>query len=262
MLLAVDVGNTNIVWGLYEDDELRYHWRTKTDRAMSADELAAQLHNMFQLEGLSFSVCRGVVIGSVVPSLRPALQELSVQRLGCNPFFVSPKTAVGVQLEVVDPERVGSDRIANVVAAWERYKRSLIVVDFGTATNFDVVSSSGAFIGGVIAPGVVISAEALFKQAAALSRVELARPSSVIGKDTVTNVQSGIVLGAASLVDGLIQRIREELDDLSIPAVATGGLAPLIASESRTIAEVDPFLTLNGLRLIYQRFEKPEVARG
>lgn len=255
MLLAVDVGNTNIVWGLYDGDELKHHWRTRTDRSASGDELAMLLASMLSLEGLTFADCSGVVIGSVVPPLRASLRELSVRRLGCEPVFVGPGSS-GVKLDVQDPARVGSDRIANVVAAWDRFRRSLIVVDFGTAINFDVVSDEGAFIGGAIAPGVIISTEALFKQAAALARVELVRPASAIGKDTITNVQAGIIFGAAGLVDGLVSRIREELGDPAVPAVATGGLAPLIASESRTITDVDPYLTLNGLRLIYQRLKK------
>lgn len=253
MILAVDVGNTNIVWGLYEEDKLRHYWRTRTDRNLSGDELGVLLSGLLHLEGLSLSACTDVVVGSVVPSLRASLKELCNRRLGCEPFFVGPDATGGIQLKVDDPSRVGSDRIANVAAAWDRYRRSLIVVDFGTATNFDVVDENGAFIGGAIAPGVIISTEALFKSAAALSRVELVPPVSVIGKDTVSNVQAGIVVGAAGLVDGIVQRIREELGDMETPVIATGGLAPLIAGESRTITEVDPYLTLNGLRLIYER---------
>ncbi|HEY8449487.1 MAG TPA: type III pantothenate kinase, partial [Bacillota bacterium] len=195
----------------------------------------------------------GVVIGSVVPPLRAPLRELCVHYLGCEPLFVGPETTGGLRLDVEDPARVGADRIANAVAAWEKYRRALIVVDFGTATNFDVVSAEGAFIGGAIAPGVIISTEALFQRAAALARIELVRPATAIGKNTITNVQAGILFGAAGQVDGLVERIRAELGEPEAPAIATGGLASLIARESRTVTDVDPFLTLDGLRLIYQR---------
>ena len=253
MLLAIDVGNTNIVWGVYDGDALRHHWRTNTDRAATGDELAILARNLMALAGLELRALDGVVIGSVVPPLRAPLRELCVHYLGCEPLFVGPETTGGLRLDVEDPARVGADRIANAVAAWEKYRRALIVVDFGTATNFDVVSAEGAFIGGAIAPGVIISTEALFQRAAALARIELVRPATAIGKNTITNVQAGILFGAAGQVDGLVERIRAELGEPEAPAIATGGLASLIARESRTVTDVDPFLTLDGLRLIYQR---------
>lgn len=253
MLLAVDVGNTNVVWGVYEGSRLLHHWRTQTDRARTTDEHAVLLSSLFQLAGLPLSACTGMVVASVVPPLRAVFAELAAQVLGCPVLFVGPENTGGLRLDVDEPARVGADRIANAVAGWERYRRALIVVDFGTATNFDVVSADGAFVGGAIAPGVLVSLEALFQRAAALPRIDLVRPRSPIGRDTISNMQSGIVFGVAGMVDGLVRRIRDALGDPHAPAIATGGLAPLFAREAETIDEIDPFLTLTGLRIIYER---------
>jgi len=253
MLLAADVGNTNIIWGLFDGPQLLHHWRVHTDRHRMADEYAVLLDSLFRLAGRSLDEVTGLAVATVVPPLRAAFSELAARHLGCRLMFVGPEQTGGLRLDVDDPGRVGADRIANAVAAWERYRRAVIVVDFGTATNFDVVSAEGAFIGGAIAPGVLISMEALFQRAAALPRIDLVRPPSPIGRDTVTNMQSGTVYGVAGLVDGLVERIRGALGDPGVPAIATGGLAPLLAGEMATIDAVDPFLTLTGVRIIYER---------
>lgn len=257
MILAIDVGNTNTGWGLYEGRALRHYWRTKTDRQRTADELAVLLSSLLHTVEQDLSVIDGVVIGSVVAPLRLALSELCVNYLGCRPLFVGPQQTGGVELRVKEPRQVGADRIANTIAAYARYRRSVIIVDFGTATNFDVVADDGAFIGGAIAPGVVISTEALYQKAAALPRIDLRRPPSVIGDDTLTNMQSGILFGTAALVDGMVLRIRSELGDPATPAVATGGIAPQIVAETSTIDVVEPHLTLDGLRMIYERCQQP-----
>ncbi|HEX6988780.1 MAG TPA: type III pantothenate kinase [Bacillota bacterium] len=253
MLLAADVGNTNIAWGLYDQRRLVHHWRVHTDRDRTADDWAVLLDGLFRLAGRPLADVSGLAVATVVAPLRTVFSELAQRHLGCPLLFVGPEQTGGLRLDVDDPGRVGADRIANAVAAWERYRRAVIVVDFGTATNFDVVSADGAFIGGAIAPGVLVSLEALFQRAAALPRIDLVRPPSPIGRDTVTNMQSGTVYGVAGLVDGLVQRIRTALGDPQAPAVATGGLSPMLAGEAATIDAVDPFLTLEGIRIIYER---------
>lgn len=253
MLLAADVGNTNTTWGLFDGPQLLHWWRVQTDRHRMTDEYAVLLDGLFRLAGRSLADVKGLAVATVVPPLRTVFSELAARHLGCRLLFIGPDQTGGLRLDVDDPTRVGADRIANAVAAWERYRRAAIVVDFGTATNFDVISADGAFIGGAIAPGVLVSLEALFQRAAALPRVDLVRPPSPIGRDTTTNMQSGTVFGVAGLVDGLVHRIRTALGDPQAPAIATGGLAPLLAGEAETVDAVDPFLTLDGIRIIYER---------
>lgn len=252
MLLAVDVGNTNTVMGLYRDRELVQHWRTRTDRDLTADQQAVALDGLFRLRGVLFGDVSDVIVSSVVPPLNSAIADMCRRYLHIDPLFVGPGIRTGIDLRVEEPRAVGADRIVNAVAAYDRHRQAVIVVDFGTATTFDVVSDDGEFLGGAIAPGIMISTEALFRAAAALPRIDIVRPKSAIGRNTVTNMQAGIVFGVAGQVDAIVRRIQRELGRRT-PVIATGGLASLVAEECETITEVDPFLTLTGLRIIYER---------
>ncbi|MFO7247471.1 MAG: type III pantothenate kinase [Bacillota bacterium] len=252
MLLVMDVGNTNIVIGVYEGRELRHHWRVHTDRDKTEDEYGLLIRALFDHAGLTFSDIEAVVIGSVVPPLMYALERMARKYLGREAMVVGPGIKTGVNIKTENPKEVGADRIINAVAALHLYKPPLVIVDFGTATTFDVIDERGDLIGTAIAPGLVIAAEALFQKAAKLPRIEIVRPSHVVGRNTVTAMQSGVYFGYVALVDGLVSRIRREL---KAPAtvVATGGLAELVAAESETIDIVNPFLTLQGLQLLYER---------
>jgi len=253
MVLVMDIGNTNTLMGLYRDNQLLDHWRLTTNRNLTADQYAAEMAGLFALRGRSFNQVKAVAIASVVPPLFYTLREFAQTYFGATPLFINPDLDTGVPLDVDEPQSVGADRIANVAAAYDRFKDACIVVDFGTATNFDVVSSEGAFMGGAIAPGIQIAMDALFKMAAALPRIKLVRPPSAVGRSTVTNMQAGILFGVAGQVDGIVRRIHEELGR-QVPVIATGGLAPLVASECETVTAVDPLLTLTGIYLIYQRY--------
>jgi len=255
MLLVIDIGNTNIVAGVYREssDSLLHHWRLSTDPNRTADEYGLLFKGLFDYDGLAFGGVRAVIISSVVPHLTPALEWMTQKYLKLEPLIVGPGIKTGMNILYEDPKEVGADRIVNAVAAINKYGPGpLIVVDFGTATTFDALSPDGAYLGGAIAPGLGISTEALFEHAAKLSRIELVRPKSVIGKTTVASMQSGIIFGFAGQVDELVRRIKQELGGKA-KVVATGGFAPLIAKETSTIDVVDPFLTLEGLRLVYLR---------
>ena len=246
MLLAVDVGNTQTVLGLYANGELADHWRLASERSTTADELGVLLSGL-----LDFDSVDGICLASTVPVLIREW-DLLADKWGHAPLLVvGPGVKTGIRIRYDDPREVGSDRIVNSVAAKERYGAPVIVVDFGTSTNFDVVSPEGEYVGGVLAPGIEISMDALFARAARLVKVDYAPPASVIGKTTVEGLQSGLVYGFAGQVDGIVGRIRSELD-AEAPAVATGGLAELVAPHSQTIAQVDPYLTLEGLRLVWE----------
>jgi type III pantothenate kinase len=245
MLLAVDVGNTQTALGLYADAELADHWRLATEHSTTADELGVLLSGL-----LDFDAVDGICLASTVPVLVREWEALAGKWAGSPLLVVGPGVKTGIPIRYDDPREVGADRIANSVAAKERYGAPVVVVDFGTSTNFDVVSQDGDYVGGVIAPGIEISMDALFARAARLVRVDYAAPSSVIGKTTVAGLQSGLVYGFAGQVDGIVARIREELG-AEAPAIATGGLADVVAPHSRTIERVDPFLTLEGLRLVW-----------
>jgi type III pantothenate kinase len=252
MLLAVDVGNTQTVLGVYAGDRLVEHWRAATEAERTGDELAALVTRLLELRDLGFADVTGVCLASSVPLLVRAYEELAERYAQAPLLVLGPGTRTGLPILYDDPREVGPDRIANAVAARERYGAPCIVVDFGTSTNFDAVSSAGEFVGGVLAPGIEVSMEALFRSAARLTKVEFAEPRSVIGKTTASALQSGIVYGFAGQVDGIVRRMRGELGDTA-PVVATGGLAELIAPHSETIERVDPLLTLDGLRLVWDR---------
>jgi type III pantothenate kinase len=252
MLLAVDVGNTNTVLGVYDGARLAAHWRMETREARTADEYAALLHGFFALAGLGWGGVDAAILATVVPTVRFAVEGMCRSHLGVTPLVVGPGLKSGMPILYENPREVGADRIVNAVAAYERWRQGLIVVDFGTATTFDAVTPRGEYLGGAIAPGLVISADALYEHAAKLPRVEIARPKLVVGKNTVASMQSGLVFGYVGLVDGIVERMQRELD-FPAKVVATGGLAPLIAAESRTIEASDELLTLEGLRLLYER---------
>jgi type III pantothenate kinase len=251
MLLAVDVGNTQTALGLYDDDRLVASWRVATEAERTGDEVAALLARLLELRDLGFEDVTGVALSSSVPLLVHAYEELAARYAEAPLLVLGPGVRTGIPILYDDPREVGPDRIANAVAARERYGGPCIVVDFGTSTNFDAVSSAGEFVGGVLAPGIETSMEALFLRAARLTKVDFAEPATVIGKTTASALQSGIVYGFAGQVDGIVRRMRTELGDTA-PAVATGGLADLIAPHSETIERVDPLLTLEGLRLVWE----------
>jgi type III pantothenate kinase len=252
MLLAIDVGNTQTVFGLFDGDRLTEQFRVATDRAHTGDELAVMLRAFVELEALE-----GIVLSSTVPQLVREYEAFAERWAGAELLVLGPGVSTGVPIRYDDPREVGPDRIANSVAARERYGAPAIVVDFGTSTNFDVVNAAGEYVGGVLAPGVEISMDALFARAARLTKVPLVAPERVVGKTTTGGLQSGLVYGFASLVDGMVERIRDELEAPDAPAIATGGLAELIAPHTRTISRVDLDLTLEGLRLVWARNHVP-----
>jgi len=246
MLLAADVGNTQTVLGLYEDADLRDHWRLTTEHSTTADELGVLLSGLFDLDSVG-----GICLATSVPVLVREWELLASKWAHAPLLVVGPGVRTGIPIRYDDPRELGPDRIANAIAAKERYGAPVIVVDFGTSTNFDVVSPAGEYVGGVLAPGIEISMDALFARAARLVEVDYAVPASVIGKTTVGGLQSGLVYGFAGQVDGIVGRIREELG-AEARVVATGGLADLVAPHSQTIELVDGFLTLEGLRLVWE----------
>ena len=252
VLVLVDVGNTNTIFGVYQDDKLVESFRLSTDTERTADEYGALLLPLFTYRGIDPASAEAVVISSVVPPLHLTLDRLARSYFGKRPLFIEPGVRTGMPIRYDNPAEVGADRIVNAVAARERFGSPVIVVDFGTATTFDVVNAAGEYVGGIIAPGIMISAEALFAHASRLYRVDVRKPSELVGKNTASAMQAGIFYGYIGLVDGILERLLAEMPDIK-GIVATGGQAPLIASGSKYIREIDPDLTLTGLKLIYER---------
>ncbi|MBW2524120.1 MAG: type III pantothenate kinase [Deltaproteobacteria bacterium] len=252
MLLAIDIGNTNISYGILDGADLKLHLRSASVASRTSDEYSVLVRQMLELRGVDPDKIDGAIVASVVPILTDTMVGLARTAFGCTPLVVGPGIKTGMPILYEDPREVGADRIVNAVAAYEWAQDAVIVVDFGTATTFDCISNAGEYLGGAIAPGIQISAEALFARASRLHRVDIVEPSQVVGRNTVSSMQSGIVFGYAGLVDGLCRRIQVELGH-PCRVVGTGGYAPLIAEQSTSIERVDPNLTLDGLRIVYER---------
>jgi len=258
MLFVVDIGNTQTVLGVFQGEHLVRDWRIGTDKSKTADEYGMLIQNLFSAVDLLLHEFKAVAISSVVPSLTQTFEEFCWKYLHLKPLMIGPGVKTGMPILMDNPKELGADRIVNAVAAYQRLRKACIVVDFGTATTFDCITARGEYIGGVIVPGIGISLEALFQNASKLPRVEIVRPKNVIGKNTVHSMQSGILFGYVSMVDGMVARIREEMGEPEAVVIATGGLAERIAPESRTIVEADRFLTLKGLQILYQINRKEE----
>jgi type III pantothenate kinase len=258
MLLVIDIGNTETELGLFplrEDGmvvpELTAQWRISTSHQQTADEYGVLIRQLFAMQGLELSGVRGIIVASVVPPLESLVRQMCERFFGVKALFIEPGIKTGMPVHYDNPAEVGADRIVNAIAAYEKCKQSCVVVDFGTATTFDAVSARGEYMGGVIAPGIAISAEALFTRTARLPRVDIKRPPHVIGSNTVHSLQSGLFHGYVGLVDGILERLLAELGPARV--IATGGMAPFIASGSRFLSEIDDALTLTGLRIVWER---------
>ncbi len=251
MLLAIDIGNTNVVLGVFDNKRLVENWRVGTNTQITPDEYAMIFKDLFGFAGLEFKQITGVIVSSVVPPLLPVMIEMSKKYFHLDPMIVTHEIKTGITICYDNPKEVGADRIVNAAAAYRLYGGPIIIVDFGTATTFCAVTKDGEYLGGAISPGVKISAEALFQRASKLPRVELAKPPKVIGADTISAMQAGIVYGYAGLVDGIVERMKKELS-MEARVVATGGLAELVSPETKTIQEIKPHLTLEGLRLLFE----------
>ena len=260
MLLTIDVGNTNSVLGVFRGEELIAHWRLTTARSQTVDEYGVLTRNLFTLKDLDPKSVRGIIISSVVPPVNWTLSEMAKIYFGQKALFVEPGVKTGMAVLVDNPMEVGADRIVNGVAAFHQYGGPCIVVDFGTAITFDAISAKGEYLGGVIAPGLGISSEALFARAAKLPRVEIKDPGRIVGTNTVASMQSGLYYGAVDMVDGILQRMKAELG-ANVRVVATGGQASLVAKGSKHIERTDDFLTLTGLRLIWDKNQAQEAPK-
>lgn len=255
MLLVIDVGNTNIVFGIYKDKELLYDWRISTDKDRTSDEYGLIFEQIFKYNGIEVTDVENIIISSVVPPLMHTLPAMSQRYFKIDPIVIGPGVKTGMNIRYDNPKEVGADRIVNAVAAYDKYGGPLIIVDFGTAITFCCVNKEGEYIGGAIAPGIKISSEALFLRTAKLPKVEIAKPDSVIAKNTINSIQSGLVYGFIGMVDYIIEKMMEEmnvtLDEIMV--VGTGGFSNLIASESKYIKKINKLLTLEGLRIIFDR---------
>ena len=270
MLLVLDVGNTNTVLGVFQstsaDPGAHYgpliaHWRVSTTKTQTVDEYGVLFRNLFAMNGIEFTSVQGTVISSVVPPLDSILREVCERYFQSQPLFIEPGVKTGMPVHYDNPAEVGADRIVNSVAAFEKFGGPCIIVDFGTATTFDVVSKKGEYLGGVITPGIGISADALFSRTARLPRVDVRKPPRVLATNTVNSVQSGLYYGYIGLIDGILERLIAELDG-NVTVVATGGLAALMGGGSKYIREIDDLLTLEGLRIIYERNQAHSKRRG
>jgi type III pantothenate kinase len=257
MLLAIDIGNTNITFGVYKQDELKAAWRLGTAHKRMPDEYGLQFLGMLENRGFSLEQINGSVLASVVPPLTSTILQAVSQYLGLQPLVLDTGVKTGVHIKYEDPKAVGADRVADAAAVQALYQVPACVVDFGTATTFDAISDQGDYLGGAIAPGIGIAAEALFQRTAKLTRVDLAPPAEAIGRNTVTAMQSGLIYGYVGLVEGMVARFREELG-AGMTVIATGGLAPLMAGQTAVIDHVDPWLTLAGLRVIWELNQEAE----
>ena len=261
MLLVIDVGNTNTSLGVYEESKLVAHWRLTTARNRTIDEYGVHARNLFELAGLDFKTINAIAIASVVPPLNYTLKQMAEVYFHLTPLFVDHTTEIGLRILYEPPSDVGADRIVDAVAAIHKYGAPCVIVDFGTATTFNAINKDGNYLGGVITPGIMISADALFERTAKLPRVDIKRPLKVIGSSTVTAMQSGLYNGYVGLVDGVLRKMLSEMDGAP-RVIATGGLAPLIATGSELIELVDDTLTLEGLRLVYERTSKQTIDDG
>jgi len=253
VILVIDVGNTNIVLGVYEGKKLLTYWRMGTNKEKTSDEYGMFMINLLKNEKIDPQKIEAVIVASVVPPIMYSLEHAIRKYFKTEPIIVGPGVKTGINIKYENPREVGADRIVNAVAAVEIYGKPLIIVDFGTATTFCAINSKGDYLGGIICPGIKVSAEALFQKAAKLPRIELVKPEYVIGRNTVVSMQSGIVYGYIGQVDYIVRRMKKEMNEDNIKVIATGGMARLIASEAETIDEINGNLTLEGLRIIYER---------
>lgn len=253
MILVCDVGNTNIVLGVYEGEKILRAWRISTDRNKTSDEYGVSIKQLFEYENLDIDNIDSILISSVVPTIMHALENMSRRYFKKEPVIIGPGIKTGINIKYDNPKEVGADRIVNAVAAYEKFGGPIIIVDFGTATTFCAISENGDYLGGVISPGIIISSEALFQKASKLPRVELIKPEKVLNKNTINSMQAGIIYGYVGMVDYLIDKMEEELGVKSKEVIATGGLSSVIASESKKITKIEKMLTLEGLRLIYEK---------
>lgn len=252
MLLAIDVGNTNIVFAVFSGDDLEGKWRLSTDTSRTSDEYAVVFRDLLQLNGINFSDIKNIIISSVVPQHTFEIKNFCNDYFSCKPMVIGEKgVKVGMDIDVDRASEVGADRLVNAVSAYKTYKKAAIIIDFGTATTFDVINKKGAYIGGLIAPGINLSLDALHAAAAKLPEIAIKKPSKVIGKSTVSAMQSGIYFGYKGLIEGIIANIRSEIEEEMI-TIATGGLAPLFAESTDSIEHLEPNLTINGLNEIYK----------
>lgn len=252
MILVLDAGNSSIVLGIYDHDTLTHHWRMETDRHKTEDEYAMQVKAFFSHVGISFEQIKGIIISSVVPPIMFALEGMCKKYFQHKPLIVGPGVKTGLNIKYENPREVGADRIVNAIAAMDSYPVPLIVVDFGTATTFCYINEKGYYMGGAIAPGISISTEALYTRASKLPRIEIATPINVVGKNTISAMQAGIVYGFVGQVEGIVNRMKDQSEEEPL-VIATGGMASLIANESQAIDIVEPYLTLKGLYILYKR---------